>query len=335
MAKSTQTQPMPQTRRKPTSSVHPATVELSAIAPLDFDLLLRYLRIWPAAVLEKIDTGRYRRAVTLDGRDVLLSIHSIGTISKPRLVLEVFGAGVDQAIIARAAALVRRTFSLDADPAPFLKVAQADPVLAEVVGRLHALRPIMIIDPFEAALWSILGQQINLAFARRLKLALIEMCGSHLEVGGEPFGLFPRPARVVHLDPQLARERQFSRQKVEYVKGVAAAVLSGQIDFELLRSAPPEQALTALIAIKGIGRWTAEYLLIRALGFPDAIPAADVGLRKAIGLAYGLGRAATEEEVRTRSAKWTGWRGWAAFYWWLDRLMAREPNLTSGAQTTT
>ncbi len=230
-----------QTRRKPASSLHLATVEVGAIAPFDFDLLLRYLRIWPAAVLEKIDAGRYRRAVTLDGRDVLLSIHSIGTISRPRLVLEVFGAGVDQAIIERAAGIVRRTFSLDADPAPFLKAAQADPVLAELVGRLHTLRPIMIIDPFEAALWSILGQQINLAFARRLKLALIEMCGSHLEVGGERFGLFPRPARVVHLDPQLARERQFSRQKVEYVKGLAAAVLSGQIDFELLRRRRPSR----------------------------------------------------------------------------------------------
>ena len=205
--------PTARLRRKSVSRMRSGAIELSPVAPFDFDLLLRYLRVWPAAVLEKIDAGRYRRAVTLDGREVLLSIHSVGTISKPSLVLEVFGAGVDQAILERAASLVRRTFALDADPAPFLRAAQADPVLAEVVGRLHALRPIMIIDPFEAALWSILGQQINLAFARRLKLALIEMCGSHLEVGGERFGLFPRPARVVRLDPQLARERQFSRQK--------------------------------------------------------------------------------------------------------------------------
>ena len=82
-------------------------------------------------------------------------------------------------------------------------------------------------------------------------------------------------------------------------------MLSGQIDFELLRTQPPEQALNALTAVKGIGRWTAEYLLIRALGFRDAIPAADVGLRKSIGKAYGMDRTATEEEVRALSAKWT------------------------------
>jgi DNA-3-methyladenine glycosylase II len=295
------------------------------VAPFDFDLALRYLRIWPAAVLERVEDGRYRRAVNVGGHDVLLSLHSTGTPTRPRLVLEVFGAEIDRSIVEQAAALVRRTFLLDADPAPFLKAAQADPVLAEVAARLGALRPILIIDPFEAVLWSILGQQINLAFARRLKLALIEMCGSHLDAGGERFGLFPQPAQVVHLDAQIARQRQFSRQKVQYVKGIAGAVLSGQIDFELLRTAPPAQALGALTAIKGIGRWTAEYVLIRALGFRDAIPAADVGLRKAIGKAYGMDRTATEAEVRALSAKWDGWRGWAAFYWWLERLLVLYP----------
>jgi DNA-3-methyladenine glycosylase II len=320
--------------RKIASSTRSLSVELRAVAPFDFDLALRYLQIWPAAVLEKIDGGQYRRAVTLDGRDVLLLLHSIGTIQRPRLVLEVFGAGVDKPIVERAATLVRRTFWLDTDPAPFLEVARTDPVLDKVVQRLHALRPIQIIDPFEAVLWAILGQQINLAFARRLKLALIEMCGSHMKVDGERFGLFPRPAQVIPLDPDLARQRQFSRQKTAYVKGIAAAVHSGQIDFEALRGLPADQAFAALTAIKGVGRWTAEYLLIRALGFRDAIPAADVGLRKAIGLAYAMERTATEEEVRTLSARWAGWRGWAAFYFWLERLLALYGNLTSAPQTT-
>jgi len=304
------------------------------MAPYDFELTLRYLRIWPAAVLERVEDGRYRRAVNIDGHDVLLSLHSTGTRMRPRLVLEISGAAIDPTVVDRAAAVIRRTFRLDADPVPFLKAAEADPILAEVAGRLGGVRPIQIIDPFEAVLWTILGQQINLAFARRLKLALIEMCGGYLEINGDRFGLFPQPAQVVHLDGQLARERQFSRQKVEYIKGIAAAVLSGEIDFELLRSAPPEQALGALTAIKGIGRWTAEYLLIRALGFPDAIPAADVGLRKSIGKAYGMGRTATEQEVRTLSEKWQGWRGWAAFYWWLDRLLDLYGNLTTAPQTT-
>jgi DNA-3-methyladenine glycosylase II len=314
-----------QVRSRSAARLRRARVELRAVAPFDFDFMLRYLRIWPAAVLERIEDGGYRRAVHIGGHDVLLSMHSIGTRARPRLMLEVSGAGLDGAVVEQAAALVRRTFLLDADPAPFLQAAQSDPVLAEVVGRLGGVRPVQIIDPFEATLWTILGQQINLAFARRLKLALIDMCASHLEIGGERFALFPRPEQVVHLDPQLARERQFSRQKTEYTRIIAAAVISGQVDFEALRSMPAEQALAALTAVKGIGRWTAEYLLIRTLGFPDAIPAADVGLRKSIGQAYGLGRTATEQEVRELAERWRGWRGWAAFYWWLERLLALYP----------
>lgn len=312
-------------RSKPKLRTHHAVIELRPVPPFDFDLVLRYMRIWPAAVLERVDGERYRRAVSIGGRDVLLSLHSTGTIRRPRLVLEIFGDAIDRSMLEQAAALVRRTFLLDVDSTPFLQAVQSEPVLAEVAGRLGALRPILIIDPFEAVLWSILGQQINLAFARRLKVALIEMCGSRAEFNGESFGLFPPPARAVHLDPKLARERQFSRQKVEYIKGIAAAVLGGQIDFEALRLSPPEQALDALTAIRGIGRWTAEYVMIRALGFRDAIPAADVGLRKSIGDAYGMGRTATEEEVRALSAKWEGWRGWAAFYWWLERLLVLYP----------
>jgi DNA-3-methyladenine glycosylase II len=301
------------------------TVELRAVAPFDFDFVLRYLRIWPAAVLEKIDGGRYRRAVHIGRHKVLLSMHSVGTRARPRLMLEVCGAGIDDSVVEQAAAMVRRTFMLDVDPTPFLEAAQADPALANVAGRFRGVRPVQIIDPFEAVLWTILGQQINLAFARRLKLALIEMCASHMEVDGERFALFPLPGQVADLDPKLARERQFSRQKVEYIKAIAAAVMSGQVDFDLLRTAPPQQALESLMAIKGIGRWTAEYLLIRTLGFPDAIPAADVGLRKSIGQAYGMGRTASEQEVRQLAERWRGWRGWAAFYWWLERLLALYP----------
>ncbi len=306
--------PTARLRRKSVSRMRSGAIELSPVAPFDFDLALRFLQVWPATVLEKIADGRYRRAVKIAGHDVLLSIHSTGTHMRPRLVLEVCGAGIDARVVEQAAALVRRTFALDVDPTPFLQAAQADPILAQLVARLHALRPMLIIDPFEAVLWTILGQQINLAFARRLKQALIEMCGSRLEVNGELFGLFPQPAEVMALDPERMRQRQFSRQKAAYVKETAAVVLSGRLDFEALRTAPADQALAALTGINGIGRWTAEYVLIRALGFRDAIPAADVGLRKAIGRAYGLERAATEDEVRSLPANWQGWREGVAFY---------------------
>jgi hypothetical protein len=95
---------------KAATRARPAAIELRAVAPFDFDLALRYLRIWPAAVLERVEDGRYRRAVNVGGHDVLLSLHSIGMPARPRLVLEVFGAGIDRSVVERAAALIRRFF---------------------------------------------------------------------------------------------------------------------------------------------------------------------------------------------------------------------------------
>ena len=97
---------------------------------------------------------------------------------------------------------------------------------------------------------------------------------------------------------------------------MARAIASGRLDLEALRIVPPDEALARLMALKGIGRWTAEYVLLRGFGNPDSIPAADGGLKRIIGREYGLGRLATEAEVRAVAANWAGWRGYAAFYWW-------------------
>lgn len=289
-------------------------------APYDFARALDYLRIWPAVVVERIGDGMYRRAITIDGRDVLLVLHSIGTTAAPRLVLDVRGPRVTPAVAERAAQIVRRSFALDDGTDGFIRAVRGDPVMARVARRFRATRPISIIDPFEAVLWAIMGQQVNLAFARRMKLGLIELCGRQLRIGGETFPMFPAAEQVAELDAGALRQRQFSRQKIEYMQRVACQVAEGSLNFEALRAMAPQQAFENLIAIKGIGRWTAEYLLVRALGMRDFIPAADIGLRNAIGHAYGMNRNATEEETRRVAEQWKGWRGWAAFYWWLHRL---------------
>jgi DNA-3-methyladenine glycosylase II len=115
------------------------------------------------------------------------------------------------------------------------------------------------------------------------------------------------------------RELQFSRQKSEYVRSLAALVAEGRIDWDDLAARPAEEAIEALTALRGVGRWTAEYVLMRGLGHADVIPAADVGLQVAIGQAYGLGRKATEREVRELAQQWAPRRSHAAFAWWWSR----------------
>ena len=86
---------------------------------------------------------------------------------------------------------------------------------------------------------------------------------------------------------------------------------------------PSDEAVAELTRLRGVGRWTAEYVCLRGLGHRDAIPAADVGLKIAIGRAYGLGRQATEAEIRALAERWAGWRGHAAFCWWYSLALER------------
>jgi DNA-3-methyladenine glycosylase II len=298
--------------------------EIAPVAPYDFAQVLAYLRRSSSAVLERIsDDDVYHRALTISGKDVLLTMKSVGSIEAPHLLLDVQGTGVDEAIRAEAAAFVRHVFSLDLDPTEFYQLTQAEPVFGALVQRYYGLRPVMVASPFEATIWAIIGQQINVSFARKLKQKLIELCGEQLHIAGESYPLMPTAAAIAALDPTLLLTNQFSRQKTEYVIGAAQAVTSGELDFAAAAKLPHEEAIAYLTRLRGLGRWTAEYVLMRGIGVRDSMPAADMGLRIAIGRAYALGRNASEQEVRDFAANWAGWRSWAAFFWW-HALQLRE-----------
>jgi DNA-3-methyladenine glycosylase II len=295
------------------------SVELVPVPPYDFSLALRYVATSPSAILEQVSgsDGVYRRAVTLMGQDVLLALRSIGTVVQPRLLLEIHcDTSVDDVLENAATGLVRRIFTLDSDATEFAEMARRDPIFGALIQRLHGVRPILIPDPFEALIWAVIGQQINVTFARKLKLALVDLCGRHLHTATGIYALAPDPAAISALDFEQLRKRQFSRQKAAYVLELSQVVASGTLDLFRLASSPFEEALATLTKHKGVGRWTAEYVLMRGLGSRDSLPAGDLGLRAIIGRWYGFGRHASESEVRLIAEQWAGWRGWSAFYWW-------------------
>ena len=292
--------------------------EIIPAAPYDFAQALAYLRFAHSAILERITDDAYQRAMHLAGHDVLVTMRSIGTMEAPRLLVRVTGAVVDDAVVTAACVALRRIFTLDADPAPFLATLVQDPIFAATVRPFPGLRPVLIASPYEALLWAVIGQQINVTFAAKLKRALVDLAGRSIAVDGQVYQLLPHPADVAAIDPAALRERQFSQQKIAYCLAVSQAIATGDLDIEALATLPAEDVLAQLIRHKGIGRWTAECVLMRGLGAVDTIPAGDVGLQTAIGRAYGLGRHAREDEVRERAEAWAGWRGWATFFWWLS-----------------
>src|ERR1700732_1783120 len=131
------------------------------------------------------------------------------------------------------------------------------------------------------------------------------------------------PGTFLTLDDATLRSCGFSRQKMGYARDLAAAVERGSFDFVRLAASHDETALAAVLAIRGIGRWSAEIYLLFALGRPDIWPAADLGLQLAMAEQLGLGSPPAEAELRLRGEAWRPWRSVAACLFWQSYLHAR------------
>lgn len=277
-------------------------------------------------MVEVVDDGAWHRAVRIGGTPVVLRVTaSPAGQPAPALSLELHGPGAHQEMLPTATAIVERVFGTRIDTSELERDVAADPVFLAVASRFRGLRPLVIADPFETLVWAILGQQINVVFAARLKQALVERYGERVSALGREFLLFPKPAALLGLEHERdLRPLQFSRQKSEYTVRAAQAIHTGALDLTALPALPQEAAISQLMTLKGIGRWTAEYVLMRGLGFPDVIVAGDGGLRRVIGREYGLGRLATEAEVRALAERWSGWRSFASLYWWFVLQLERD-----------
>lgn len=284
--------------------------------PFRFDLALAYLRRSPLEPLEVVEDGAYRRALWLSGRPRLLEVRAVGNAEAPRLEVRLVDGPATAEELDAAACLVMRCFRTAEDVAPFEALAASDPHFSALARQLRGLRPLVMPSAFEAAVWAIIGQQINVAFAYRLKRALIERFGERLHYQGRAYALFPAPERLAPLDPAELRLLQFSRQKTQYILELARLLAERRLDLEALANRPAEEARTVLLGLRGVGRWTAEYVLMRGLGARDEIPAADLGLQEAARRVFGLPVRPTEAELRALAERWAGWRSYFAFYLW-------------------
>jgi DNA-3-methyladenine glycosylase II len=187
-------------------------------------------------------------------------------------------------------------FDLDA----FTAFAATDSVLGPLVERLAGLRPPLVPDPWETLVTSITAQQVSLhaAFAIRNRF---------IQAFGRPFAqayAFPTREGIASVAPDELRALGFSRRKAEYVVGLARS----DLDLDALATRSDDEVKERLVALPGIGEWTAEWFLARHLGRPDAWPAGDLGLRKAVLHFYG------EEDTRAVGDRFPGHRNLAAHY---------------------
>ncbi len=274
---------------------------LSYRPPYAWDALLRFLVARAIPGVEHVTDSEYARTFVLDAKPGVLRVtHGDGDA----LLLRV--AYPDPAQLFRIVERTRRIFDLGADPAVIAAQLSADPVLNASLNRLPGLRVPGAWDGFELAVRAILGQQVSVAAATTMSGRIANtfgkpLCSSVAEpLGEQPPRLFPEASVLAGVDLTTIG---LTRQRAATIRELAERVASGEIRFDT----DVDALRTALLAVRGIGPWTVEYIAMRALGEPDAFPDTDLALRKAV-----------PERLLERSTAWRPWRAYAAMHLWMS-----------------
>ena len=290
------------------------TLDLTTPTEFDFAQCLTYLTRSADECLHRVVGQAVFKALPVAaGQTSLCKI----TAEAGRLRLTFLNGRPDQVEQEAFTAYVKQWFDLETDLRPFYRTAARDKVLGHLTQTYYGLRLIGIPDLFEALCWAIIGQQINVAFAYTVKRRFVEAFGERLDHQGVSHWLFPKPEVVAGLSIADLRSLQFSGRKAEYIIGLARQMAQGELSRDRLRkSGDFEHMQTALVQLRGVGRWTANYVLMRCFRHPSAFPIDDVGLHNAIKIAYGLSRKPSLDEIKARFDPWQGWEAYATFYLW-------------------
>jgi DNA-3-methyladenine glycosylase II len=215
---------------------------------------------------------------------------------------------------AAAVAAARRLCGLDFDLPAFYGAVRADRVLGGLIRPLHGLRPTLMPQPLEMLVGSVCAQQVNLAWAFTVRSRLIRRYGEPVAAPGGPVYAFPDAAALARATVAELRELQFTTRKAECLVGLGRLVADGDLDLDGLAKRTNAEVIDALTAVRGFGRWTAEWFLARGLGRGDVCAAGDLGVRKAIGHYYARGRDVSEQGIRRRAAAWGEHQNLAVHY---------------------
>jgi AraC family transcriptional regulator of adaptative response / DNA-3-methyladenine glycosylase II len=263
-------------------------------APMDLGATLEFLAARAIPGVEAFDGVTFTRTLRLPGGPALVSLDDGGGHVRCRLRL------TDQRDLITAVARVRRLLDLDADPVAVDAAFERDPQLAPLVRKRAGLRSPGAVDGFEMALRAIVGQQITVVGARTLLGRIATSFGTPVF---DEWRLFPSAELFAATDPNAL---PMPRRRAATLHAVAGAMASGALTLD--PGADRVATRAALLAQPGIGEWTAEYLLMRAVGDPDVLLGSDLGVRKA---AKSL-----DIEISNGRPDWAPWRSYATHQLW-------------------
>jgi DNA-3-methyladenine glycosylase II len=280
-----------------------ATTTLIVQGPYDLALSLKARASFSPEPAE--DTPVLRMAVRIDGRPVLLEIRQTSALPA---VLQV--SSRDDAPPERLQEQAGWVVLADLDLGPFYRMAENNAILGPVAALFRGMKPIRPATLFEMAVDAVIEQQISLAAARRIRSRVVERFGER-KAG---MWIFPGPETLARASPEELRACGLSGRKAEYINGLAKNIVDGSFDLDGLKDLSDDAVRSVIGGIRGFGRWSADYILIRGLGRPDAVPVDDLAVRTIVGKYLGDGSRMTAEQVEQALQPFVPSRGIAVFY---------------------
>ena len=296
----------------------PLVLRLGYRPPYDLAAMLDFLRGRALPGVEVVDERHYARVVGSPDAPAWLRVGAwpAGRDGRnvPAHALKLELHGVPPAQLADTVGRVRRMFDLDADPQAIAAALSTDPRLRPLLRKRPGLRLPSGWDGFEIAVRAVIGQQVSVAAARTLTARLAARHGHAVALSG--------PEGLTHLFPTVQALAEgdldglgLTAARATTVRAIATALLDGRVDFRPDRTL--DDFAAAWTALPGIGPWTAHYLAMRALGHPDAFPAEDLVLQKAVP---SDGSRLTARQLAARAEAWRPWRAYAVIHLWRESM---------------
>jgi DNA-3-methyladenine glycosylase II len=295
--------------------------DLSTHAPYRLDFTARVIKRRPENLLDHWDGEQYRRIFTLDdpARPVFVTVRQVGDVDEPRLSIVAEADAFVDGDVDGLTRLLRRALALDLDLGGFYALAESDPKLAELAAPYRGLRPPRFPSLLEAIVCAIACQQVTLSFGMTLVWRLCARYGGHVDHNDTPFVILPSADVIAALDPNELKSMSFSMAKARAIVDAAGEIVSGTLRESELESMDNESAIERLCRMRGVGRWTAEYILLRGLGRIDCFPGGDAGGRNNLAHWLGVNEKFDYDTVKRILAPWSEYEGLLFFLLMLRR----------------
>lgn len=295
---------------------HTASFDLRPASPFRLDLTVWTLRRRPENLFDRWDGTTYRRVLITDNKPFEIAVTQLGG----NLRVTVTGARLTSSLKNKVTAALERLLGIRIDLQKFYRLSEKDQWLKPLANQFQGMKPPRLLTPFEALVNAVACQQLTLTMGIRLLNRLTEAYGLALETETGVVHAFPRPQDLANADIEGLRKMSFSYQKARYLTNISRLIVDGELNLDTIGQLDDKEAVARLCELKGLGRWTAEYVLLRGLGRTHIFPADDVGARNNLQRWLDLSGTMTYDNTREALSHWDGFGGLVYFHLLLKSL---------------